>query len=299
MPSLRELRRKIKSVRSTEQITKAMKMVAAARLRRGEARILSARPFAVKMEELLSDMMAQVMKNEEGLPTDEVWRHPLLQKKPQGTKGILLITADKGLCGSFNSSLIKKALDALQDCEQNGQKPVVFCVGKKGRDFFKRTDVRLAGEYLNVFKPVSYAHAELIGQDVMRFFLSEKAQDVTMIYNEFKSVVQQTLIQKTLLPLTPPAMKRSSPAVQTGYIYEPAREKLLDALFPRYLKAQVFRALLESYAAEMGARMSAMENASKNARELIEDMTLTSNKIRQTAITKEISELVGGAEALN
>ncbi len=294
MASLRELRRKVKSVKSTQQITKAMKMVAAARLRRAQARILSARPFAKEMETLLADVLSSLAGQEkEGVPTAV---HPLVRKKADGVRGLLLVTADKGLCGGFNTNLIKKALEFLR--ENEGRKVVLFCAGRKGRDFFRRMNLSLGGEYVNFFNQLSYAQAELIGKDVTDFFLREDVQDVTIIYNEFKSAIQQNLVRAPLLPLTPPAAPAKGPEAP-DFIFEPRKEALLDALFPRYLKAQIYRALLESFAAEMGARMSAMESATKNAKELISGLTLMANKIRQAAITKEISELVGGAEALN
>lgn len=299
MPSLRELRRKVKSVKSTQQITKAMKMVAAARLRRAQARILAARPFALEMETLLADVLMRVADaNQDGVLQADELVHPLLKKRAGGVRGLLLITADKGLCGSFNTNLIKKALEFLK--ENEGRQVAVFCAGRKGRDFLRRLKLDVRGEYVNFFNNLSFAQAELIGKDVMDFFLRDDVQDVTIIYNEFKSAIQQKLVRATLLPLTPPAQAvRPISQAPIDFIYEPGKEQLLEALFPRYLKAQLYRALLDSYASEMGARMSAMESASKNAKEMIAGLTLLSNKIRQAAITKEISELVGGAEALN
>ena len=299
MPSLRELRRKVKSVKSTQQITKAMKMVAAARLRRAQARILAARPFALEMENLLADVLTRVADvNNDGILQSDELVHPLLKKREGGVRGLLLITADKGLCGSFNTNLIKKALEFLR--ENEGRQVAVFCAGRKGRDFLRRLQLNVRGEYVNFFNSLSFAQAELIGKDLMEFFLKEDVQDVTIIYNEFKSAIQQKLVRATLLPLTPPAQAvRPASQAPIDFIYEPGKEQLLEALFPRYLKAQLYRALLDSYASEMGSRMSAMESASKNAKEMIAGLTLLSNKIRQAAITKEISELVGGAEALN
>ena len=301
MASLRELRRKVKSVKSTQQITRAMKMVAAARLRHAQARILSARPFAKDMERLLADLIKVSDENGDGVLQPEELTHPLLKRRESGTRGLLLITADKGLCGAFNTNLIKKALEFLK--ENGGRNVVLFCAGRKGRDFFRRTIPISGGEYVNFFNHLSFAQAELIGRDVMNFFQREYVQDVTIIYNEFKTVMQQKLVQATLLPLTAPSAeepsgldRRKRPA--GGFLYEPRKEELLNALFPRLLKAKIYRALLESFAAEMGAKMVAMENATKNAMELIEGLTLTANKIRQSAITREISELVGGAEAL-
>jgi F-type H+-transporting ATPase subunit gamma len=296
MASLRELRRKVKSVKSTQQITKAMKMVAAARLRRAQARILGARPFAIKMADMLGDILWQAARedDDEVLSPGEL-QHPLLWGKPGGPRALILITADRGLCGSFNTNLIKRGLEFLR--ENAGRPLALFCVGRKGRDFFRRFDAPVRQEYVGIFNKLGYAQAEVISHDVMDYFRQAQALDVTMIHTEYRSAIQQNVVQATLLPLAPPerpaATRREAP-----FLYEPARPRLLDALFPRFLKSQVYRALLESYASEMGARMTAMENASKNAKDLIERLTLTANKIRQAAITKEISELVGGAEAL-
>lgn len=296
MPSLRELRRKVKSVKSTQQITKAMKMVAAARLRRAQGRIVGARPFASKMNDLLADVLWQVADlNQDGVLTADELVHPLLKGNPDGPRGLVLITADRGLCGAFNTGLIKKGLEFLRG---NTDRPVeLMTVGRKARDYFRRLNARVSHEYVGIFNQLGYTQAELIGQDAINFFVQSRAKDVTMIYTEFKSAIQQNVVTTTLLPLTPPPRPAGDPR-SAPFLYEPPRERLLEALFPRAIKAQVFRALLESYASEMGARMTAMENASKNAQELIAGLTLTANKIRQAAITKEISELVAGAEAL-
>jgi F-type H+-transporting ATPase subunit gamma len=272
-----------------------MKMVAAARLRRAQARVLSARPFDEEMENLLRDILLQVAdKNRDGILQEEELLHPLVARRSSGPRGLLLITADKGLCGSFNTSLIKKALEFLR--ENKGRAVVLFCVGRKGRDFFRRTGVTIQANYVNIFNQLSYAHGEIVGRDVMDFFLKGGA-DVTLIYNEFKTVLQQKLIRAPLLPLTV-VPREQGLSVAPDFIHEPTREELLESLFPRAIKARIFRALLESFAAEMGARMAAMDSASKNAMDIISGLTLTANKIRQAAITKEISELVGGAEAL-
>jgi F-type H+-transporting ATPase subunit gamma len=300
MPSLREIRRKVKSIKSTQQITKAMKMVSAARLRRAQSRIIAARPFAQKMQDLLGHILLELadVDKDNVLSAEELANvdYPLLKSNPEGPRALLLVTADKGLCGSFNSSLIKRALEFFR--ENQGQPVVLFCVGRKGVEFFRRQHLTVKGEYVNIFSQLSSVHAELIGNDVMNFFINEKARDVTLIYNEFKSAIQQTLVRTTLLPLTPPPAPANAPQQALDFIYEPAKGDLLTSLFPRYLKGQIYRALLESYASELGARMTAMENASRNAKDLIDGLTLYANKIRQTVITKEISELVGGAEAL-
>ena len=305
MASLREYRKKIKTVKSTEQITKAMKMVAAARLRQAQARILSARPFAIKMHELLTELAGRILSEENEAPSVD-WSapkvigkppHPLLQARESNKIGVLLITADKGLCGSFNTNLIKKASEFLK---QNEKKEIhFFAVGRKGRDFFKRLGYPLAGEYVQIFNNLSYLHAEIIGKDLINAFLEHNLSEVVLIFNEFKTVVQQKLIVERLLPVSRPAkIAEAIGEHKTDFIYEPPQEDLLAALLPRYVKSQVFRALMESYAAELGARMSAMDSASKNARELIDMLTLKLNRTRQAIITREIAELVGGAEAL-
>ena len=295
MPSLREVRKKIKTVRSTEQITKAMKMVAAARLRQAQARILSARPYAIQMKDLLAELAGRVTAEGSSGTGSVPLPHPLLESHGSGRKALLLITADKGLCGSFNTNLIKAAGLYL---EENRDRDVrLFAAGRKGRDFFKRAGWPFAGEYVQIFGSLAFRHAEIIGSDLMRLYLEEKPEEVVIIYNEFKSVLQQSLVTERLLPVERPdggSVRRRA----FDFIYEPSRGELLDALLPRIIKSQVYRALQESYAAELGARMAAMDSAAKNAKELIDSLTLKLNRTRQAIITREIAELVGGAEAL-
>jgi F-type H+-transporting ATPase subunit gamma len=285
MASLREIRRKIKSVKSTQQITKAMKMVAAARLRKAQSRILSARPFAQKMEELMTDLLMKV-EGEESLP---------LFAKRQGEKRILLlVTADKGLCGAFNTNLIREATRYLT--KYGAHNVTMYVVGRKGRDFFRRTGSHIEKEYLGIFNNLNFAQAELITQDLVLAFQASSVVAVDMLYNEFKSVIQQRLMIKTLLPLTP--IEGVETKEYPDFIYEPSKEQLLDSVIHRFLKSQVFRVLLESNAAELGARMSSMDNATRNAKELMESLTLSMNRTRQASITNEILEVVSGAEAL-
>lgn len=315
MASLREIRRKIKSVKSTQQITKAMKMVAAARLRKAQARILAARPFAQKMEELMTDLLIKVSGEE---------NHPLFTRRGGGRRVLLLVTADKGLCGAFNTNLIRETTKYLT--KYGVQNVELYVVGRKGRDFFRRMGSHIGKEYLNIFNNLNFAHAELITQDLFNAFVpsaslshpSAGREDemrlprppqagegggegkgivaVDMLYNEFKSVIQQRLMVKTLLPLTPidGVEGREFP----DFIYEPGKEALLEAIIQRFLKSQVFRVLLESGAAELGARMAAMDNATRNAKELMGSLTLSMNRTRQASITNEILEVVSGAEAL-
>ena len=286
MPSLRELRRKLKSVKSTQQITKAMKMVAAARLRRAQTRIVGARPFANKMTALLADVLWQVADvNQDGVLTPDELQHPLLWGNPDGPRGLLLITADRGLCGGFNTSLIKKGLEFMR--ENAGRAVELMTVGRKARDYFRRVGAPVRHEYVGIFNQLTYSQAEVIGQDVMNFFVQGRAKDVTLVYTEFKSAIQQNVVTVPLLPLAPPP-RPAEARHAAPFIYEPARAQILESLFPRYLKAQVFRALLESYATEMGARMTAMENASNNAQEMISGLTPTPNEIRQAEFPKEL-----------
>lgn len=295
MPSLRELRRKIKSVKTTQQITRAMKMVAAARMRKAQERILQARPFAFKMQELLNDLAGRLSAQEEFGETLENLTHPLLEPRTGTEKIVLLLTSDKGLCGSFNTNLLRKTLEYLRAHE--GRTVHLFVVGRKGRDFLKRHGVPLAQEYLGIMSNLTYAHAELIGKDVIDLYLSRpEIGAVDVIYNEFKSVLQQKLQVERLLPVARP--KEKIKELSIDFIYEPSRGQVLESLLPRFVKAQIQRVLLESYASEMGGRMTAMDSATKNAGELIQALTLVNNKARQSMITREILEVVSGAEAL-
>jgi F-type H+-transporting ATPase subunit gamma len=296
MASLREIRRKIKSVKSTEQITKAMKMVAAARMRRSQAAILAARPFAVKMEELVRELAALEIAGDIAAGR-EIQIHEFFDVRPEGPEALLLVTADKGLCGAFNASLIKGAIEWLK--ARQGKKTLLALVGRKGRDFVHRLrgfDCEILTEMTGIFPKVGFSHAELIGKALIDAYRERALSRVTVLYNEFKSVAQQRIVQAQLLPI-PPFEAAGEPRL-SDFDFEPKREQLLDALLPRYIKAQVYRVLLESQAAELAARMNAMDSASKNAKELREALNLTLNRQRQAIITKEIAELVGGAEGL-
>ena len=297
MPSLREYRSKIKSVKSTEQITKAMKMVAAARMRRSQTAILSARPFADKMERAVREL-ALLEERADIEAGREIQIHPFFDKRTEGVELLVLVTGDKGLCGAFNSNLIRAAADWLR--ARKDKKTFVIAVGRKGRDFIRRIkgyDLELVGELTNVFPKISFAHAELVGKAVMEAYSDKNASSVTVLYNEFKSVATQKLLTAQLLPIPTPAVAPDAVELP-DYGFEPDRQTLLAALLPRYVKAKIYRILLESQAAELAARMNAMDAASKNARELRAALNLEANRTRQALITKEIAELVGGAEAL-
>ncbi|MBI4348494.1 MAG: ATP synthase F1 subunit gamma [Elusimicrobia bacterium] len=295
MASLREIRRKIKSVKSTQQITKAMKMVAAARMRRAQTAILSSRPFAVKMDAAIRDLA--LMEVAADLKAGrEVQIHPFFDPRGDEKPALVLITADKGLCGAFNANLIRASIDWLR--RHDGKPVSVAAVGKKGRDFLHRfrSGPQILTELVGIFPKVAYVHAELLGKTVIDAYLDGRVSRVSVIYNEFKSVATQKVVETQLLPIPVPTGDHERAG--EGFSFEPGREKLLEALLPRYVKAQLYRFLLESQAAELAARMSAMDAASKNAGDLIEGLTLRLNRQRQAIITREIAELVGGAEAL-
>jgi F-type H+-transporting ATPase subunit gamma len=294
MPNLLDIRRRIKSVKNTQQITKAMKMVSAAKLKRAQDRVVTARPFANKMIEVLAGLANR---------TDENFHHPLLDARGDERYLLVLVTADKGLCGAFNTNLIKAAQSFIRE---NPDKQIdILAVGRKGRDFFRRRGANLIGEYIGVTGKgrVDFSEALEIARDVIKRFTEDEAIDKAfVIYNEFKSVLQQRVATEQLLPV---ARATSADSSATGdqslnlvdYIYEQPPAEIFARLLPRLVETQIFRALLESIASEQGARMTAMDSASKNARELIDSLTLNMNRVRQAAITNEIIEVVSGAAA--
>ncbi len=295
MPNLLDIRRRIKSVKNTQQITKAMKMVSAAKLKRAQDRVITARPFANKMIEVLGDLASR---------TDESFKHPLLDARGDDRYLIVLITADKGLCGAFNTNLIKAGQNFVRD---NPSKQIEFItVGRKGRDFFRRRQAIIAGEYIGLTGKgrVEFSEALEVARDVIKRFAEDKEIDkVFLIYNEFKSVLQQRVLVEQLLPVARAIPEKEGsgasgqPVNLIDYIYEQPPAEIFSKLLPRLIETQVFRALLESVASEHGARMTAMDSASKNASELIESLTLNMNRVRQAAITNEIIEVVSGASA--
>ena len=295
MPNLLDIRRRIKSVKNTQQITKAMKMVSAAKLKRAQDRVITARPFANKMTEVLSGLADR---------TEENFHHPLLDARGDERYLLVLITADKGLCGAFNTNLIKAAQAFIRD---NPDKQIeILAVGRKGRDFLRRRGASLIGEYIGLTGKgrVEFAEALEVARDVIKRFTEDKAIDKAfIIYNEFKSVMQQRVVTEQLLPVSrassgePEPTSANEPISLVDYIYEQPPGEIFSKLLPRLIETQIFRALLESIASEQGARMTAMDSASKNARELIDSLTLNMNRVRQAAITNEIIEVVSGAAA--
>lgn len=290
MPNLLDIRRRLKSVKNTQQITKAMKMVSAAKLKRAQDRVVTARPFASKMIEVLGELASR---------TDENFHHPLLDQRGDERYLVVVVTADKGLCGAFNTNLIKAAQAFIN---QHSEKKIeVLAVGRKGRDFFRRRGV-LNGEYIGLTGKgrVDFSEAIEVARDVTKRFVEDQALDkVFLIYNEFKSVLQQRVVVEQLLPVSRAGSEseEANSASQVDYIYEQPPAEIFSQLLPRLIETQIFRALLESVASEQGARMTAMDSASKNASELIDSLTLNMNRVRQAAITNEIIEVVSGAAA--
>jgi F-type H+-transporting ATPase subunit gamma len=284
MATLIDLRRRIRSVKNTQQITKAMKMVSAARLRRAQDRMFAARPYAAKMLDLLTSLATRA--NPE--------THPLLKVKGDENIELMVVTADRGLCGSFNANLIKAALRFLD--ERHNYNLSLHLIGRKGYDFFRKRKYTISNKYVNIFRNVQYQQAREVAEKTIDSYLKGNLDAIYLIYNEFKSALQQRVVVQRLLPLQ--RLPEATSQQTLDYIYEPDPETIFDRLLPRYLEIQIFQALLESAAAEHAARMAAMDSATKNAREMIDSLTLNMNKIRQAAITKEILEVVGGAEAL-
>ena len=281
MPNILDIRRRIRSVRNTQQITRAMKMVAAARLRRAVERVLNARPYANQMRAMLASVAARTAERS----------HPLLATRPVEKVLLVLVTADRGLCGAFNSNLIRAAQGYL--AEHRGLKVSMLCVGRKGRDFFRKRNAVITGEYLGLYQKPVYNEAAAIAKKVVDRVKNNEIDAVYMIYNEFKSVMAQTLISSRILPVQPPAGGE-----RIDYIFEQPPAELLASMLPRYIEIQLFTAILESTAAEHASRMTAMDSATENASEMIASLTLTFNRARQAAITKELIEVVSGADAL-
>jgi F-type H+-transporting ATPase subunit gamma len=285
MPSLIDIRRRIRSVKNTQQITKAMKMVSAAKLRRAQDRVIAARPYAALLRQVLGNVAAAAALDE------RVASNPLLAQREERRIQLILVTADKGLAGAFNSNLIKAALKF--EADHGGAQLEYLLAGRKGRDFFRKRQVKVSGEHVGITAKVQYADASEIGKRLMERFASEEIDAVYLLYNEFKSVMAQKLTVSRVLPVEMPVQQQP-----VDYIFEQPPAQLLESLLPRYVEMEIYRALLESAAAEHAARMTAMESATSNAADMIETLTLYMNRVRQASITKEIIEVVSGALAL-
>ena len=303
MPSLIDLRRRIRAVKNTQQITKAMKMVAASKLRRAQERIMSARPYAIQMQRVLSSVAGRVDPS----------IHPLLavrERRPESKTLAIVVTADKGLCGSFNTNVVKAAGAFITESTMPA---TLGLVGRKGRDFFVRRGLAIVFERIGIFQKLRFEDGQAVAQIAVDAFVSGDVDRVVLIYNEFKSVMTQRVVVEQLLPIAradvdhapPPEPHGAAPGTPPGagylpveYLYEPSAQAIFDQLLPRSVEVQMYRALLESNAAFFAAQMTAMDTATKNSADMIANLTLYMNKVRQAAITREIIEVVSGAEAL-
>ena len=285
MPSLIDIRRRVRSVKNTQQITKAMKMVSAAKLRRAQERVIAARPYAAMLTKMLSNVAAAARDMEESEAL------PLMVARPEKRIQLLLLTSDRGLAGAFNSNLLKAAQRFI--AERPDITVDLETLGRKGRDFYRRRpQYQITGEHLGIFDKPSYANAAGIGQKVVERLKNGEIDAVYLIYNEFKSVISQKLVVKKILPVEAPAGET------IDYIFEQPVEELLLSMLPKYVEVQIYQAVVESSAAEHAARMTAMDAATSNAGDVIEKLTLYMNRVRQASITREIIEVVSGASAL-
>ena len=283
MATLRDIQTRIKSVKNTHQITKAMKMVATSKLRKAEAEIKAARPYAQKMFGVISSLASRTKPD----------AHPLLIDRGELKKELIIITSDRGLCGGFNTTILKRAESIIKE-NKEGEMTLTL-IGRKGRDYFNRRGIAIRKEYKHPGK-VDYSFAAGVGEEIVASFTEEAFDEVHVIYNEFKSVIQQQLIVEKLLPIMPAESEEQSLA--GDYIFEPSQDAILEELLPKHVKVQIFRSILESIASEHGARMMAMDAATNNAREMISGLTLQFNRLRQASITTELLDIVNGVEAM-
>ena len=282
MANLKDIRDRIKSVRSIQKVTKAMKMVAAAKMRKAQERMEHARPYTNRLTEVIHHLLPDVDRS----------LLPLLDIRPIQRVGYIVVTSDRGLAGSFNTSVLKKAEQEINDI---GKENVdLFCIGKKARDHFKTRDYNIVKSHIEFWSDLEFSHAIKMGEKIINHFISKQVDEIHVCYNEFVNVATQAIQSERLLPLDYHEEGFSA----TDRLYEPSKEKLTQSLIPRHLNIQIWKYLLESYASEQAARMVAMENATDNAQDMIKNLTLEFNKARQASITKEMLEIVGGAEAL-
>jgi len=292
MATLRDLKKRIKAIRNTQKITKAMKMVAAAKLRKVQDRMLNFRPYAFRIREIVSDLSMAVERE----------AHPILTVRPRKTIELLVITSDKGLCGAFNANILRFASQQIAELKREGFEISLSTVGKKAFDYFTRRGFNIRSSWVGLSGKVSYDSAKEIARDIIEGYINERFDEVRLTFNEFKSLISQRLVSLKILPVEglEEGNSNEEQASTSGgsFLYEPSIETVFERLLPRYIEIQVFRALLESSAAEEAARMAAMENATKNCEDLVQRVTLRANKLRQEGITKELMDIVGGVEAL-
>lgn len=288
MPNLKDIKKRIGSVKNTQQITKAMKMVAAAKLRRAQDAAVAARPYAEKLESVLAHLARR----------EETDAHPLLSHRGKGRALVILMTADRGLCGGFNANVAKEAERFIRTNSEGYEAIELMIIGRKGRDFLKsRMGDKIMKVYENITAEATYKTAQLIGEEVVKHYTDETYDAVYVFYNAFQSAIVQNVTMEQVLPIRPASVEQDE-SFAVDYLYEPNRTEVLGELLPRMVEVQIFRGLLESNASEQGARMSAMDSASRNASEMIGKLTLQYNRARQAAITKELMEIISGAESI-
>ncbi len=289
MPSLRDIKNRIQAVKNTGKITKAMKMVAAAKLRKAQDAMMKMRPYSDKMKSVLTGLSAGIERE----------THPLLALRPRRTVEVIVLTSDKGLCGAFNANILKASHKLIHNLEDEGFDVSITAIGKKSRDYFKRRNIAVRKQWTGLSGKVVYSSAQEVAQEVIGSYIAEEIDEVLLVYNEFKSVIAQKVTVNKLLPIVQMEEEEEGTALSTAdYIFEPSEGEILNRLLPKNIEIQIFRALLESQAAEEAARMTAMENATKNTKEMVDRLTLTYNKARQASITAELMDIVGGSEAL-
>jgi F-type H+-transporting ATPase subunit gamma len=281
MANIRDIRRRIRSAKNIQQITRAMKFVSAARLRKAQEQIIAARPYAKQMISVINSLATRVPEQS----------HPLLARRGEDKIELVVITADRGLCGAYNTNIIRQAIGFL--AEHSSRQVELNILGKRGRDFFRRRPYAIRNEAVNILQKPSFADAAAIAKDLIDEFIKREKNQVWLVYNEFKSVVSQKVVVEPLLPIQ--RIENPDDAGRLEYLYDEPPAQIFANLLPRHVEAQIFRALLEAAASEQGARMAAMEAATNNAAEMIDGLTLYSNKVRQAGITKELIEVVSGA----
>lgn len=287
MPSLKDIRKRIGSVKNTQQITKAMKMVAAARLRKAQEGIETLRPYSYRLRDVIAELAYR----------SDFSDHPLLEQRESKNVEILVLTSDRGLCGGFNANINRATSRYIKENERGHEQIVLDIVGRKGNEYFKRRETPIKNYFEDVVANVNLENASTIAEKVMGDFLEGELDAVYVVYNEFKSAITQEIVVEQLLPIVPASYDDNANA--TDFIYEPSKEAVMDAVLPRHLTVQIYRMLLESLASEMGARMSAMDSATNNAGDLIDRLTLQYNRARQANITAELMEIISGAEAIS
>ena len=304
MPSLQHIRRRIGSVKNTQKITQAMKLVAGAKLRRAQDRIFAARPYAQKMAELLQGFVASEdppQADRTGLPHTDVQRdlHPFMTRREERKTGLVVITADRGLCGSFNANVIRRSMDVIKEKQRTGVEVNLILVGRKARDFFRKRPYSLRKAWAGIFDKLNFSHAAEISQEIQKAFLEKEFDVCDLVFTEFRTAASQKVVVERLLPIgaVKPSQEGQDRSV-ISHLYEPSDDEIFERLLPKYVEVQVFRALLESAASEQGARMMAMDSATRNAKDMIHKLTQIYNKIRQATITTELMDIIGGAEAL-